>query len=153
APSVRAASSVSRGIADSPAAITTSAKPAHTQVYAMMIDGVIRLGPSQEIPPKGLAKVAAPIDAFHGPLPDGLSIFHVPSSAVLTELTFLPVESFSSTVTPGRPFSPGSTLPGVPPPGLKSRHTVPVMPLLEGLAATACLAPVGTSSGGIAVRP
>ncbi len=32
APSVRAASSVSRGIAARPAAITTSAKPAHTQM-------------------------------------------------------------------------------------------------------------------------
>ncbi len=29
-----------------------------------MIDGVIRLGPSQEIPPKGLAKVAEPMAAL-----------------------------------------------------------------------------------------
>src|SRR4051812_37213344 len=100
----------------------------------MMIDGVIRLGPSHEIPPKGLAKVAAPIDVFHGAVPDGFDTVKMPWSSVLAEATFLPVESFSTTVTPGRPFSPGSTLPGVPPPGLKSRHTVPVIPLESGFA-------------------
>src|SRR3954447_21976925 len=119
----------------------------------MMIDGVIRLGPSQETPPNGFENVAAPIDAFHGPEPDGSDTFHRPWSSVLADPTFLPVESFSSTVTPDRPFSPGSTLPGVPPPGLKSRHTVPLMPLESDLAATASFAPDGTSSGGIAVRP
>ncbi len=76
-----------------------------------------------------------------------------PWSSVLAEATFLPEASLSSTVTPGRPFSPGSTLPGVPPPGLKSRHTVPAIPLLSGFAATACLAPEGMSVGGIAVSP
>src|SRR5689334_17789770 len=106
----------------------------------MMIDGVIRLGPSQEIPPKGLAKVAEPIAAFQGPVPVGLATFHRPWSSVLADATFLPVESFSSTVTPGSPFSPGSTFPGVPPPGLKSRHTVPVMAPDADFAATAFLA-------------
>jgi hypothetical protein len=32
-----------------------------------------------------------------------------------------------STVTPGRPTSSGSTTPGSPPPGLKSRQTTPLM--------------------------
>ena len=43
--------------------------------------------------------------------------------------------------------------PGLPPPGLKSRHTVPV--IVPGLAGgvAACLAPFGTDAGGIAVRP
>src|SRR6185503_13577172 len=56
APSVRAASSVSRGIAASPAAITTIAKPAQTQRYAMISDGVISFGPSHDTPPYGGVK-------------------------------------------------------------------------------------------------
>ena len=61
APSVRAASSVSRGIAASPAAITTIAKPAQIQMYANMIDGVISFSPSHEMPSNGCAKVSSPI--------------------------------------------------------------------------------------------
>src|SRR3954453_6312055 len=57
APSVRAASSTSRGIADRPAPITTIAKPAQIQMYDMMIDGVTRFGPSQETPLYGAANV------------------------------------------------------------------------------------------------
>ena len=63
APSVRAASSRSRGIAASPAAITTIEKPAQTQMYAIMIAGVIRLAPSQETPAYGCENVSAPIAA------------------------------------------------------------------------------------------
>src|SRR4051794_11073476 len=47
-PSVRAASSTSRGIAASPAPITTMAKPAQIQMYAIRSDGVISFGPSHE---------------------------------------------------------------------------------------------------------
>ena len=46
APSVRAASSTSRGIDARPAPITTIAKPAQIQMYAMSSDGMIRFGPS-----------------------------------------------------------------------------------------------------------
>lgn len=56
APSMRAASSASRGMADRPAAISTIAKPAHTQTNAPMIAGVIRVGPSQVRPLKGASK-------------------------------------------------------------------------------------------------
>ena len=48
APSVRAASSTSRGIAARPAPITTIANPAQIQMYAIRSDGVISFGPSQE---------------------------------------------------------------------------------------------------------
>ena len=47
---MRAASSASRGMAASPAAISTMAKPAHTQMNAPMIAGVISVGPSQVRP-------------------------------------------------------------------------------------------------------
>ena len=52
APSVRAASSVSLGIAASPATITTIAKRAETQREAIMIAGVISFEPSQAMLPK-----------------------------------------------------------------------------------------------------
>ena len=48
---------------------------------------------------------------------------------------------------------PASTSPGVPPPGLKSRQTTPVMPPCSGSGRTACSAPSGTSSARIAVSP
>ena len=64
APSVRAASSVSRGIAARPAAITTIAKPAHTQMYAMISAGVISLVPSHATPPNGGRKFDAPISTW-----------------------------------------------------------------------------------------
>ena len=56
-------------------------------------------------------------------------------------------------MTPGSPSSSGSTTPGSPPPGLKSRHTVPTTASAAGLGVTACTAPAGTARGGIAVRP
>src|SRR5439155_21496697 len=64
APSVRAASSVSRGIAARPAAITTIANPAQTQMYAMISAGVISFGPSHETPANGGRKFDAPIAAW-----------------------------------------------------------------------------------------
>src|SRR6266508_2528079 len=59
APSTRAASRASRGIAARPAAISTIAKPAQIQMYAPMIDGVTSVGPSQLIPLYLAAKLAA----------------------------------------------------------------------------------------------
>src|SRR4029077_752271 len=44
APSVRAASRTSRGIAARPAPITTMAKPAQIQMYAIMSEGVMSFG-------------------------------------------------------------------------------------------------------------
>ena len=67
APSVRAASRTSRGIAACPAAMTTIAKPAQIQMYAIMIAGVISFGPSHEIPPNGVAKVCGPTAACRSP--------------------------------------------------------------------------------------
>ena len=59
----------------------------------------------------------------------------------------------SSTVTSGIPSSPCSTLPALPPPGLKSRHTTPEIAPGAAGGARACTAPSGTSLGGIAVSP
>ena len=56
-------------------------------------------------------------------------------------------------MTPGSPSSSGSTLPGVPPPGLKSRQTTPVIPPGRGSGCTACFAPAGTSAEGTRVSP
>ena len=64
---MRAASRTSRGIDASPAPITTIAKPAQIQMYAMMSDGVISFGPSQPKPPNGFANVCAPIAALYVP--------------------------------------------------------------------------------------
>ncbi len=52
----------------------------------------------------------------------------VPSSASGRRRDLLAGGSRSSSVTPGSPSSPCSTIPGLPPPGLKSRQTTPVMP-------------------------
>ena len=60
-----------------------------------------------------------------------------PSVPVFADWTVLPDESFSSTVTPGRPSSPFSTLPGMPPPGLKSRQTTPSMAPCAGRGSAA----------------
>ena len=57
APSTRAASSVSRGMAARPAAITTIAKPAQIQMNEPITAGVINDGPSQPRPPHGGRKV------------------------------------------------------------------------------------------------
>ena len=67
APSVRAASSVSRGIEARPAAVITIAKPALNQMNANMIAGVISLSPSQLTPPNGSAKVALATTMWYSP--------------------------------------------------------------------------------------
>src|SRR5258708_29078033 len=66
-PSVRAASSTSRGIDARPAPITTIAKPAQIQMYAMISEGVMSFGPSQPKPPNGFANVDAPIAVLYVP--------------------------------------------------------------------------------------
>ena len=62
-----------------------------------------------------------------------------------------PDVDFSSTVTPGSPSSPGSTLPCTPPPGLKSRQTVPVIAPGFLAGTMACLEPLGICVGGMPV--
>ena len=104
APSVLAASSVSRGIAASPAAITTIENPAQIQMYANMIDGVISFSPSQEMPRKGFANVSAPIATWYCPASSSGNS-KVPFSAVDALSTLSPLELSSSTVTPGMPSS------------------------------------------------
>ena len=104
APSVRAASSVSREIDASPAAITTIAKPAQIQMYANMIEGVISFSPSQEMPRNGSANVSAPIATRYWPCSSSANS-KVPSSAVEALSTSSPSASSSSTVTPGMPSS------------------------------------------------
>ena len=59
-------------------------------------------------------------------------------------------------LAPSRPAArarPCSTTPGLPPPGLKSRQTMPTMSPGFGAGSTACTAPFGTSSGAMPVRP
>src|ERR671920_54511 len=65
APSVRAASSVSRGIAARPAAITPIASPTQTQRYAMINAGVISFAPSHETPENGAVKFDAEITGWY----------------------------------------------------------------------------------------
>ena len=156
APSVRAASSVSREIDASPAAITTIAKPAQIQTYANMIEGVISFSPSHEMPRNGSANVSAPIATWYWPCSSSANS-KVPSSAVDALSTSSPSASSSSTVTPGIPSSLGSTSPGVPPavspPVLKSLQTTPLMPPWSGSGCTAWTAPSGTSAALIPVNP
>ncbi|CAM5697520.1 hypothetical protein SHIRM173S_02156 [Streptomyces hirsutus] len=59
APSTRAASSSSRGMPASPAAISTIAKPAHIQMYEPTTAGVTSDGPSQSRPLYGSWKLLA----------------------------------------------------------------------------------------------
>jgi hypothetical protein len=102
----------------------------------MMIEGVIRRGPSQETPPNGSAKVSGPMATSNCPSPTS-SKANVPSASVVVESTAPPPGSLSSTVTPGRPTSSVSTSPGVPPPGLKSLQTTPLIPPWSGSGSTA----------------
>ncbi len=75
-----------------------------------------------------------------------------PSSPVVAD-SVLPSDPFSSTFAPGIPSSRGSTFPGFPPPGLKSRHTTPVISELVARGTFACFAFAGRSSGGMPVSP
>ena len=117
-----------------------------------MIEGVISWAPSQSTPPKGWAKVWPEIAAVYVPAASS-SKAKVPSSALVVVATCLPEESRSSSVTPGSPSSPFSTFPALPPPGLKSLQTTPVMPSGFAGGLTACFAPSGTSSGGSPTVP
>src|SRR6266404_8300616 len=107
-------------------------------------------GPSQETPPNGGVKFDAETATWYCPVPT-LSKMNEPSSFDVAELTDLPDKSFSCIFTFGKPSSPVSSLPGVPPPGLKSRQTTP--PTCDELTvgAAACFAAFGTASGVIPV--
>ncbi len=144
-PSVRAASSTSRGMAASPAAMITIAKPACTHRKANMIEGVISFSPSQLKPVNGAANVTESTLTRYC-WPDSTSSkTKLPSASVVVFATVSPPESTSATVTPPRPDSPDSTSPGVPPPGLKSRHTSPEIPPSTGSGGAASGASSGTS--------
>src|SRR5439155_1628411 len=82
------------------------------------------LGPSHETPPNGLRNVSALIAALY-PVPLTPSKLNDPSSALVVVANVPPLGSFSATLTPGIPSSPGSTFPGTPPPGLKYLQTTP----------------------------
>src|SRR5579862_6404343 len=75
----------------------------------------------------------------------------MPFGPARADFTTLPAEFLSWTVTPGRPSSPLSTTPGLPPPGVKSRQTTPVISPGLAFGVTACTAPLGTAVGGIPV--
>src|SRR5438105_12176960 len=118
----------------------------------MMSAGVISFEPSQLIPFHGLANVCDPIAVRYVPAATFENV-NVPSAALVADWTVWPLASRSCTVTPGSPSSPFSTLPGTPPPGLKSRQTTPTTSPAFGAGDTACFALLGTSAGGIAVSP
>ena len=146
APSVRAASRTSRGIAARPAPITTIAKPAQIQMYAIMSDGVIKL---RSEPAVAAERLGERLCSDRGRVRAAATFekSNVPSELVVADCTFFPAASRNSTVTPGRPSSCFSTTPALPPPGLKSRQTVPVTSPGFGEGATACFAPFGTCIG------
>src|SRR5581483_480903 len=75
------------------------------------------------------------------------------SADVVLCTTFPVVASRSCTDTPGSPSSCFSTTPGLPPPGLKSRQTVPTTAPDLAAGVTACFALPGTWSGGMPVSP
>ena len=111
-----------------------------------MIAGVTRRGPSHSTPPNGLANVEALIATVYEPLPTSANR-KLPSAAleVRRDLRAALVEQVE--VHAGQPQLLGSTLPGFPPPGLKSRQTTPLMPPCSGSGSTACCASDGMSRG------
>src|SRR3569833_598135 len=118
----------------------------------MMIDGVISFEPSHDTPPYAAENVAGETLALN-PEPETLSKEKLPSSPVVAVCTCLPLEPSSATFAPGMPSSLFSTLPGVPPPGEKSRQTTPVIEPAFDAGSTACFALAGTASGGMPVSP
>ena len=118
-----------------------------------MIAGVTSFGPSQLTPANGVAKV---LDADRDAVLAVLDVLER-EGAVVRGCDGLDASRLRaatrSTVTPGSPTSPLSTSPGVPPPGLKSRQTTPVMPPCSGSGWTAWTASAGTSPARIAVSP
>src|SRR3954470_9858075 len=116
-----------------------------------MTAGVIRAEPSQDTPPNADENVDAETEAVY--LPESTSSnVNEPSSPVVSDSVF-PSEPLSSTLAPGMPSSSGSTFPGFPPPGLKSRQTTPVISELLARGTFACFAFAGRSSGGMPVSP
>src|SRR3954463_15620679 len=116
-----------------------------------MTAGVINAEPSHDTPPNADENVEADTDAVYLPAPTSSKV-NEPSSPVVTDSVF-PSDPLSSTFAPGMPSSSGSTFPGFPPPGLKSRQTTPVIAPGFGAGVAACFALLGTDSGGIAVSP
>src|SRR3954452_21148872 len=116
-----------------------------------MTAGVINAEPSHDTPPNADENVDAETEAGYLPEPTSSNV-NEPSSPVVADSVF-PSEPFSSTCAPGIPSSSGSTLPGLPPPGLKSRQTTPVISELLARGTFACFADAGRSSGGMPVSP
>ena len=117
-----------------------------------MIDGVMRAGPSQLNPWKGSANVFEEIATWYSPS-STRSKAKVPSSPVVAESTLSPSALRRSTVTSASPTSSLSTSPGVPPPGLKSLQTTPVIPPCSASGSTASTASSGMSVARTAVSP
>src|SRR3954451_9711861 len=111
----------------------------------MIKAGVISFVPSHAKPPHGLLKVDELIAAWYVPGFTSLNS-KPPSAPVEVDCTVLPPLR-NCTDTPGRLSSPCSTLPATPPPGLKSRHTAPVISPGFAAGCAACFAPFGTASG------
>jgi hypothetical protein len=152
APSTRAASSTSRGMAARPAAMITIANPVQIHTYATMIDGVTRVGPSHENPANGSRKLAGGKRSWYSPCARP-EIRNRPSGPVEPVPATAP-PCTASTSTPGKPRSVGSMTPASPPPPVvKSTHTVPAMPLGFATGGAAVLAAAGIRSGGIATSP
>src|SRR3954447_757729 len=116
-----------------------------------MTAGVIRAEPSHDTPPNAEENVDAETVAVYLPEPTSSNV-NEPSSPVVDDSVF-PSEPFSTTFAPGMPSSSGSTLPALPPPGLKSRQTTPVISELLARGTFACFAFAGRSSGGMPVSP
>ena len=112
-----------------------------------MIDGVISFGPSHDTPVKGAPNVAGSISVF-SPEPRTRLNSNEPFASVLVDCTLLPrrVEQVDPRAGDAR-ARPGSTLPGVPPPGLEVAPDDPVTAPAFGVGGTACSASAGTSDG------
>ena len=97
----------------------------------MMIAGVISRSPSHETPPYG-CRERLRADRRRGSCPGSTSSnSNVPFSSVfaswMVSAVLLQLDDHA-----GRPSSPSSTWPGLPPPGLKSRQTTPLIPPASG---------------------
>jgi hypothetical protein len=112
-----------------------------------MIAGVISFSPSQATPSNGSANVFRADRARYSPASTS-SNANVPSSPVVVVSTCLAVRVEQLDGHAGEAELPGSTSPGVPPPGLKSRQTTPVDPALQRLGFDRLHRVAGTSLGG-----
>src|SRR3954463_6736594 len=116
-----------------------------------MTAGVINAEPSHDTPPNADENVEADTDAVYLPAPTSSKVKE-PPSPVVTDSVF-PSDPLSSTFAPGMPSSSGSTFPGLPPPGLKSRPTTPGTPGLRARGASPGFGGAGRSSGGMPGSP